>query len=311
MSDDDCTSNHIRYLATIPASILGQWNENVYDGYDFIRHTPRCILVPDNGRIEIPNIPSRCLTRWQLGPELARGTRAVVFRTRDTGDQYIIRIVPITSDRDRRLFRRDVEARLVATCLTRDRTESRTATGMRIGIDHVVDAFFCTRDSVQYGITVAERYDMPAIEHFIALETASDRMWFMARFKWSLDVLLQTIHEVGIAHRDVHHGNILYREVDDKIVLTDFDMAIGRQFDDQERVLNAYISNESSRVVVEELQAIHQYLTHGDDSGLVWDDLWYDYGITKNKLKTRWKTTDAQRPTAIMPEALSIERKTI
>ena len=207
MSSDNAS---IRVLATMPDSILAQWNNgSVYDGYDTVSQAPRCVLTSDNRRVIIPDIPSRCATRWQLGPELARGNRAIVFRTKDTEGTYVIRIMQIINDAGMARFQRDVEARLTAACLTRDQTKDRTATGMWVGIDHVVDAFYCTRGTTQYGIVVAERYDRTAMDHFVSLETPSDRMWFMARFQWSFDALLRALHSVGIAHRDVHLGNIL------------------------------------------------------------------------------------------------------
>ena len=85
-------------------------------------------------------------------------------------------------------------------------------------------------------------------------------------------------------------------------------MAIGEPFKDPMRVVGAYISAESSRDVMEELDGVHRYLTSGDVTGLSWEDLREDYGITEVMLlRRRGLDARVRRRCTCDPPQLQIE----
>lgn len=270
-----------RLLDDMPASILSAVNRTTYTGYN---EAPVCDGLP--GAIVLPMIPERCTMKWTIGAEMARGTSAVVFRTRE--NRHVIRVLQLDrkkGGRPDKRFRRDVHARLLLACLLRD--VPLTPGHMAIGVDVAVDAFICEHHSRRYGILIAHQADSTALQHLVSIPTVQDRHEFMVRVADGLDRLLDVLHVNGMAHCDLHHGNILYHAATDMITLTDFESAIGSTFDTDPRVLSAYIHNETSDVVCAEMECVHRFLQgHGKPD---WDSL-TDYGITKAMLLALRKT---------------------
>lgn len=278
-------------LDAVPQHILEKVNGDIeaYRGYDVTNGGPRCDRASD-GRLLLPVIPVRCSMHWNLGREIARGSHAIVFSTTNTNSkEYVARVVQLSDDTDRVAgFRRDVETRLAIGCLVPKDMPS-TIDMMAIGVDYLRDAFICMQpDNTDnlYGFTVSERYSGTALSHFITIKDPVDREVFMVRFQRALDTLLSVLHTAGFAHLDVHHGNLLYHERKDKIVLTDFESTIGARFDTPDRLLSAYINAENTESVMNEMGCVNEYLLTGGNRNNypdLWEDL-LDYGITKDVL---------------------------
>ena len=263
-----------------PTSILSTLNPELTTGF-----IPMCSQITPRD-MQLPLIPERCTMTWQLGDELARGSQAVVFRTKkNTHVVHVLQLEEKDALPDKR-FRRDVHTRLLVHCMLQNSSSETDEDDLAIGVDVAVDAFICHHKTRRYGIIVANQADSTVLRYFVSLPTVQDREVFLVRFKRALDRLLETLHSNGIAHRDIHHGNILMvlapkEGAKDTILLTDFESAIGSVFHTDERVVSAYINNESSDVVYTEMVCMHEFLQGLGSPD--WDSL-SDYGLTETMM---------------------------
>jgi serine/threonine protein kinase len=229
----------------------------------------------DPGVLQMDVIPERCVMHLGIGEKIANGTEAIVFAAANNKN-HVIRMVQLKTDVTYNGFIRDVHSRYALLCLR-----------PTIPIDSAVDAFICkTINGNRYGVMVLERYDYTLLRHMLNIHSHHERLSFMNDAMEKIQNMILQMHELGFVHRDLHHGNILYRKSDDRIVLTDFGKTISSLFvkegttDRWDSLHDSYMDRDKQSISIlrQHLEMVHAYIS-GADIAIDLDDL-RDAGIS-------------------------------
>jgi serine/threonine protein kinase len=200
----------------------------------------------------IPEISFRCFLKWNIGKQLARGTSAVIYETEE--GENVARITQFKTKELRKGFENDVKIRYLLRC------------GTGIPITHLVDAFICKKNKNSYGVTITKKYHASVVEHLISIHSESERNDFIKLFAKEIPKYFKRMHNFGVAHRDVHLGNVLFTTYPkNTFAITDFDAALSKFLGATDQVMSAYINSDNVAVrnMIMELGLLNDYLTTG------------------------------------------------
>jgi hypothetical protein len=283
-SDSEDSEHKLDKDFKVPSTFLELTNQNL--DRTFGAKEGVCDFVRDDDgqrKIIIPEISKRCLVTWPIGAKLAAGTGAVVYNVdcpRRGRCKKVARISQLRKPKDHASFVRDVEARYLLSCQCGD-----------VSITDLIDAFICVNRSRTFGVTISDQYDGNILEHLLTLSSLAERLEFIEYARKTLLVTVHQMHDCGIFHRDMLHGNILVRNNGTELALTDFESAGGTYFNTRPNAIAAYMNSDINGVdeIAEGLVTICTYLD--DESGATFDlqNVLEDFNLSMETLVTMKK----------------------
>jgi serine/threonine protein kinase len=242
----------------------------------------------DDGKrkIIIPEISRRCLVTWPIGAKLAAGAGAVVYNVdcpRRGKCKKVARISQLRNSVARAHFVRDVEARYLLSCQCGD-----------LSITDLIDAFICVQGSRTFGVTISEQFDGTILDHLLTLPSLETRLLFI---KYARETLLATVlqmHDCGIFHRDMLHGNVLVRDDGSGgmvLALTDFELAGGEYFNTLPNAIAAYMNTDivGVHVIAEGLVTICEYVDDENVANIDLQNIMEDFNLSMETLASMKK----------------------
>ncbi len=233
---------------------------------EMIRVEPEKVMSERPGR-DKRAISDICTSKYKLGPIIARGRQAVIFKGCATSDSrgtstescpYIIRLALLRDQGESAPkyqknhesfagFQRDVDVRRYL--------EDECSEG--VPFLKLVDAFICNK---QFGVAVGPRLSGNLMN---LLHRSNDPMGLLPEIEIQVRAAINGMHSCGVAHRDISYQNILYSGDEQKfqVFLTDFEDAYIQvvtpiqAFENPERIFDAYKISDMGSVetTIEEL----------------------------------------------------------